>query len=95
MDVTLTGAWGPAIWPIVGIVGVIAILAAIAAGARPFLVLLTIAFGQLALMAYRNMNLFGLAGGVVLAWNLGSWSQALRETGGTWRSGWAKRAPRF
>ena len=93
MDVTLTRAWGPALWPIVGIVGVIAILAAIAAEARPFLVLLTIAFGQLALMAYRNMNLFGLAGGVVLAWNLGSWSQALRETGGTWRSGWAKAGP--
>jgi hypothetical protein len=90
MDVTLARAWGPALWPIVGSVGVIAILAAVAAEARPFLVLLTIAFGQLALMAYRNMNLFGLAGGVVLAWNLGCWSHALRETGGTRRSGWAK-----
>jgi len=90
MNVTLARAWGPSLWPIVGIVGVIAVLAAIAAGARPFLVLLTIAFGQLALMAYRNMNLFGLVAGVVLAWNMGCWSHALREAGGTWRSGWAK-----
>ncbi len=89
-NVTLSKAWAPLLWPIGGVVGAIAILAAIVAGARPFLVLLTIAFGQLALMANRNMSLFGLAAGVILAWNLGCWSHALRETAGVGRPGWAK-----
>ena len=37
-----------------------------------FRMLLTVAFGYLALQAIRNIGLFGLAAGFVLAWNLGN-----------------------
>jgi len=56
------------------------------------LILLAIAFGELALLAYRNLNLFGLVAGVVLAWNLGEWSCAVRETERPVRRLWSHAA---
>ncbi len=44
---------------------------------RLFRVILAGAFGYLALLAHRNINLFGLVAGFVLAWNLGEWAAAL------------------
>ena len=41
---------------------------------RLFRVILSIAFGYLALTALRNINLFALVAGFVLAWNLGEWA---------------------
>ncbi len=42
-----------------------------------FRLLLAVAFGYLALAAVRNINLYGLVAGFVLAWNLGEWAAAL------------------
>jgi tetratricopeptide (TPR) repeat protein len=42
-----------------------------------FRMLLTLAFGYLALSAVRNVNLFALVAGFVLGWNLGEWMAAL------------------
>jgi hypothetical protein len=44
------------------------------AGGRLFILIIAIMFGYLALQAIRNMNLFGLASGIVLTWNLGGWA---------------------
>ena len=92
LEQTLAGSWGPSLRPILGLVGLIAAYAAMGAGARPFLILLAIAFGELGLLAYRNMNLFGLVAGVVLAWNLGEWSCAIRDTARPWRRFWSPAA---
>ncbi|HKM52394.1 MAG TPA: tetratricopeptide repeat protein [Isosphaeraceae bacterium] len=91
-DQTLAEPWRPSLRPMLGLVGLIAAFAAIGEGARPFLILLTIAFGVLGLLAYRNMNLFGLVAGVVLAWNLGEWSCAICETARPWRRLWSRAA---
>jgi tetratricopeptide (TPR) repeat protein len=57
--------------------------------------LLTVAFSYLALTAYRNGSLFAIAGGAVIAWNLGEWASALAETEGPTRArlraGWGLR----
>ncbi len=44
-----------------------------------FRVILSFAFGYLALVAVRNINLFGLVAGFVMAWNLGEWSFELKS----------------
>ena len=68
------------------------------AGARLFLVLSASAFSVLALLAIRNINLFGLVAGFVLTGNLGEWVLELRENDAAgwpkpWRApGWAVRA---
>jgi tetratricopeptide (TPR) repeat protein len=41
---------------------------------RLFRVSLSFAFGYLALVAVRNVNLFALVAGFVMAWNLGEWA---------------------
>ena len=46
---------------------------------RLFRVILSVAFGYLALVAVRNVNLFALVAGVVMAWNLGEWAFELRS----------------
>ena len=52
-------------------------------GGRLFILIIAILFGYLALQAIRNMNLFGLASGVVLTWNLGGWARDLASTDGS------------
>jgi tetratricopeptide (TPR) repeat protein len=47
---------------------------------RLFRVILSVAFGYLAIVAVRNVNLFGLVAGFVMAWNLGSWAYELTAT---------------
>ena len=47
-------------------------------GERPFRMILAVVFGYLALQAVRNVNLFALAAGFVLAWSLGGWFADLR-----------------
>ena len=47
------------------------------AGGRLFVLIVAVAFGYLALQAIRNMNLFALAAGFVLTWNLASWATEL------------------
>jgi hypothetical protein len=47
------------------------------AGGRLFRMLLAAMFGVLAIQAIRNINLFGLVAGYVLACNLGEWAAAL------------------
>lgn len=52
------------------------LLAVLLAWRRPgalFRLLLVAAFGYLALNAVRNVSLFGVVGGAILAWNLGEW----------------------
>ena len=46
---------------------------------RLFRVILSIAFGYLALIALRNINLFALVAGFVMAWNLGEWASELKS----------------
>ncbi len=41
---------------------------------RLFRVILSVAFAYLALIALRNINLFALVAGFVMAWNLGEWA---------------------
>jgi hypothetical protein len=50
--------------------------------ARVFRLILTTAFAYLAIQAVRNINLFGLVAGFVLAWNLGEWAVALTTDAG-------------
>ena len=47
------------------------------AGGRPFEMMLVALFGFLGIRAIRNLSLFGLAAGFVLAWNLGEWAAEL------------------
>ena len=42
-----------------------------------FRMLLSAAFGYLSLQAIRNIGLFGVVAGFVLAWNLGEWASEL------------------
>ncbi len=47
---------------------------------RLFLLIIAVAFGYLSLQAIRNMNLFALAAGIVLSWNLGRWAMDMAWT---------------
>jgi len=51
------------------------------AGERLFMLIVAAAFGYLALQAIRNVNLFGLAAGFVLTWNLAEWAMELAALG--------------
>jgi tetratricopeptide (TPR) repeat protein len=52
------------------------------AGGRLFILMIAMIFGYLALQAIRNMNLLGLASGIVLTWNLGGWARDMASTDG-------------
>ena len=54
------------------------------AGGRLFAMFVAVAFGYLALQAIRNMNLFGLAAGFVLTWNLAGWAADLAAALSVW-----------
>ena len=58
------------------IIGLTATLLVLRQGRRGrlFRLVLSVAFGYLALVAVRNINLFGLVAGFVIAWNLGEWA---------------------
>ena len=85
---------GPAAW--LGAIGVgesvlgwgtivVVLLAAwlvLCAGGRLFMLMIASMFGYLALQAIRNMNLFGLASGIVLSWNLGGWAREMASSDG-------------
>ena len=43
--------------------------------------LLAAAFTNLSFQAVRNINLFGMVAGAVLAWNVGEWAAALAADG--------------
>ncbi|HZW29556.1 MAG TPA: hypothetical protein VFF52_02550 [Isosphaeraceae bacterium] len=80
---------GPAAWlgvpgpgaPVLGaataVLGVAAAGLALRAGARLFRMVLVAAFGYLALQAFRNISLFALVAGFVLACNLAEWAAEL------------------
>ena len=57
-----------------GLAAAVALFLTLHAGARLFHVLLAVAFGYLALQAIRNVNIFGLIAGFVLASGLGDWA---------------------
>ena len=50
---------------------------ALRSGGRLFVMIVAVAFSYLALQAIRNMNLFALAAGFVLTWNLAGWATDL------------------
>ncbi len=62
-------------WAVALLGGAAAVLILRVAGrGATFRMLLAVAFGYLALQAIRNIGLFGLVSGFVLAWNLGEWA---------------------
>jgi hypothetical protein len=75
----LWGADSPALGWAAALLGGAAAVLVLRAGGRGvmFRMLLAAAFGYLALQAIRNIGLFGLAAGFVLAWNLGEWASEL------------------
>jgi hypothetical protein len=56
------------------VLGLSATLCILRVRGRLFRVILSFAFGYLALVAVRNVNLFALVAGFVMAWNLGEWA---------------------
>jgi tetratricopeptide (TPR) repeat protein len=71
--------------------GLVAGLLALRAGTRPFGPMLAATFAYLGLLAIRNMNLFGLVAGAVLAAELGEWAAELARGGTAKRVGTAAR----
>ncbi len=62
-------------WPWVsGPAAAAALFLTLRAGARLFRILLAVAFGYLALQAVRNVNVFGVMAGFVIASGLGEWA---------------------
>jgi pentatricopeptide repeat protein len=70
---------GPAQSSLTALLAIAAAILSVRAGGRSrlFRLFLSVAFGYLALQAVRNINLFGLVAGFVLAWNLGEWAAEL------------------
>ena len=64
--------------------GAVAAMLLVYAGGNVFRLLLSAAFTYLSFQAVRNINLFGLVAGAVLAWNIGEWA-ALLAAGRTLR----------
>ncbi len=64
------------------LVMVVAAWLVLRAGGRVFILVIASLFGYLALQAIRNMNLFGLASGIVLSWNLGGWARDMTSIDG-------------
>jgi tetratricopeptide (TPR) repeat protein len=75
----LAGPNSPALGGAAALLGVAAAGLVLRDGGRgpTFRLLLAAFFGYLALQAIRNIGLFGLAAGFVLAWNLGEWAAEL------------------
>jgi tetratricopeptide (TPR) repeat protein len=75
-----TGLPGPGL-PLLGcgtaLFGIATVGLALRTGERLFRMLLAVIFGVLAIQAIRNINLFGLVAGYVLACNLGEWAAEL------------------
>jgi tetratricopeptide (TPR) repeat protein len=68
---------------------------ALRAGGRLFRMLLAVMFGVLAIQAIRNINLFGLVAGYVLACNLGEWAAMLEPaSSGEAKPRWLSTGPR-
>jgi tetratricopeptide (TPR) repeat protein len=66
---------GPIGWPwVAGPAAAASLFLTLRAGGRLFRILLAVAFGYLALQAIRNVNLFGVMAGFVLASGLGEWT---------------------
>ena len=66
---------GPISWPwVAGPAAAVALALTLHAGGRLFRILLAVAFGYLALQAMRNVNIFGVMAGFVLASGLGEWA---------------------
>jgi tetratricopeptide (TPR) repeat protein len=66
---------GPIGWPWVsGTAAAVSLFLTLHAGGRLFRILLAVAFGYLALQAMRNVNIFGVMAGFVLASELGEWA---------------------
>ena len=59
------------------ILGVLTAALVVRAGGSPFRLLLAAAFTYLSFQAVRNVNLFGLVAGAVLAWNMSEWLAAM------------------
>ncbi len=53
------------------------------AGGRLFILIIAVTFGYLALQAIRNMNLLGLASGIVLTSNLSGWARDMASSDGS------------
>jgi tetratricopeptide (TPR) repeat protein len=64
------------------LLGSAAALLTVRSGSRAvlFRLVLAVVFSYLAIQAVRNVNLFGLVAGFVLAWNLGEWAGAVGES---------------
>jgi tetratricopeptide (TPR) repeat protein len=66
---------GPISWPwFAGPAAAVAVFLTLRAGGRLFRILLAVSFGYLALQAVRNVNIFALIAGFVLASGLGEWA---------------------
>ncbi len=61
--------------------GVLAAALILRSGGSLFRMLLAAAFTTLSFQAVRNINLFGMVAGAVLAWNVGEWAAALAAAG--------------
>ena len=61
--------------------GLLAVGLILRAGGSLFRMLLAAGFTYLSFQAVRNVNLFGMVAGTVLAWNVGEWVAALAATG--------------
>ena len=61
--------------------GLLAAALIVRAGGSLFRMLLAAGFTYLSFQAVRNINLFGLVAGTVLAWNVGEWVATLAATG--------------
>jgi hypothetical protein len=72
--------------------GILAAGAILRAGGSLFRMLLAVAFTYLSFQAVRNINLFAMAGGAILAWNLGEWCASIAPAR---RHGLAMWAPRL
>lgn len=74
---------GSALSPVLPLLALIAAIPAIVLcwrnGGNLFRLLIAAAFAVLSLQAVRNMALFGLVGGAILAWNAGEWAAALEN----------------
>jgi hypothetical protein len=73
----LPGSFAMTLPYLAALMGALTVVVVIRAGGRPFRLLLAAAFTYLSFQAVRNVNLFGLVIGAVLAWNMSEWVAAL------------------
>lgn len=72
--------------------GLLAVGAILRAGGSPFRMLLAAAFTYLSFQAVRNISLFAMAGGAVVAWNLGEWATSIAPARPHRLAGWVPQA---